>query len=93
MNNKQIFDKLIDSVKSMIEVEEKPMTFDEAKAFLQVSSSTLYKLTHKKQMPFTKPNGGKVYFKKSDLITWMNSNTVKSADQIDEVASNYMINQ
>lgn len=93
MNNNQIAEKLIESIKSMIEVEEKPLTFEEAKAFLQVSSSTLYKLTHKKQIPHMKPGGGKLYFDKKDLIKWMTRNLVKSQGQIDEEASNYLMSK
>ena len=77
-------------IQEMLEVNEKPLTFEEARAFLQVSKSTLYKLTHKKLILFSKPGGKVLYFKKADLINWMNSNPVKSAEQIDEVASNYV---
>ncbi len=70
---------------------EKPfLTFREACDYLQVSSSTLYKLTHQRKIKHLKPNGGKLYFKKSDLLEWMNSKPVKSAEQIDEEAANYV---
>jgi excisionase family DNA binding protein len=47
------------------------LSFKEALIYLDVNKSTLYKLTHKKAIAFTKPNGGKIYFKKSDLDNWM----------------------
>lgn len=78
-------------IQELLEANEKPLTFEEARAFLQVSKSTLYKLTHKKLIPFSKPGGKVLYFKKADLINWMNSNPVKSAEQIDEVATNYVM--
>jgi excisionase family DNA binding protein len=94
MDNKKLDNKqLIDIVKSMIEVEETPMTFLEAVQFMKVKSSTLYKLTHKKLIPYSKPGGKVLYFKKADLINWMNSNPVKTADQIDEEASNYLMSK
>jgi len=93
MDNNQIADKLIKGIRSMIEVQEKPMTFEEARAFLQVSKSTLYKMTHKNLIPFSKPGGKVLYFKRSDLLAWMNSNPVKSSDQIDEVAVNYLMSK
>jgi excisionase family DNA binding protein len=93
MDNKQIADKLIESIRSIIEVEEKPLTFEEAKAFLQVSSSTLYKLTHRKQIRYLKPGGGKLWFAKKDLVNWMSRNIVESQDKIDEKAVNYLINK
>ncbi|MFV0572846.1 MAG: helix-turn-helix domain-containing protein [Xanthomarina gelatinilytica] len=47
------------------------LSFKEALIYLDVSESFLYKLTHKKSIEFTKPNGGKIYFRKSDLDSWM----------------------
>jgi len=47
------------------------LSFKEALVYLDVSESFLYKLTHKKAIEFAKPNGGKIYFKKSDLDNWM----------------------
>jgi excisionase family DNA binding protein len=80
----------VQQIQELLEANEKPLTFEEARAFLRVSKSTLYKLTHKKLIPFSKPGGKVLYFKKVDLINWMNSNPVKSDDQIDEVATNYV---
>jgi prophage regulatory protein len=89
MNNAQV----LGQIQEMIKENEKPLTFTQALEFLQVSPSTLYKLTHKKQISYTKPGGGKLYFKKDDLLTWMNRNPVKTAEQIDEEAANYLINK
>jgi len=80
----------LEQIQEMLRKNEKPLTFEEALLFLRVSKSTLYKLTHTKKIPFTKPGGKKLYFKKADLINWMNSNPVKSAAQIDEEAANYV---
>jgi excisionase family DNA binding protein len=72
---------------------EKPLDFESARRFLGVSCSTLYKMTFLKKIPFSKPGGKKVYFKKSDLIKWMNSNPVKSVEEIEDAAVNYMMNK
>jgi excisionase family DNA binding protein len=53
---------------------ERPMTFTEACDFLQVSKSTLYKLTHRKRIKFYNPGGKRLYFKKSDLLEWVYGN-------------------
>lgn len=54
------------------------LSFDEARIYLDVSQSLLYKLTSKKEVPFSKPNGGKLYFKKKDLDNWMLKNSSNS---------------
>lgn len=66
------------------------LSFKEALVYLDVSSSFLYKLTSKNEIPFTKPNGGKIYFKKEDLNNWMLKNTSKSNDVLENEIDNYL---
>lgn len=54
------------------------LSFQEAIQYLDLSESTLYKLTSDSKITFFKPNGGKLYFKKSDLDNWMLQNENKS---------------
>jgi len=63
--------------------------FNDACQFLDYSKSYLYKLTHSRQIPHYKPNGKKLYFKRSDLETWLLRNRVKTADEIEEEAIYY----
>ena len=56
------------------------LSFKEALLYLDLSSSFLYKLTSQKAIPFSKPNGGKIYFRKSDLDNWMLSNIQKTKE-------------
>lgn len=82
--------EVLEQIQRMLEENQKPFTVDEASEFLGISKSTLYKLTHKRKIRFSKPNGRKIYFAKSDLIEWMSRNPVKTNEQIDEEASNYV---
>ena len=50
------------------------LSFKEALIFLDVSDSFLYKKTSKKEIPFYKPNGGKLQFEKGELILWLSQN-------------------
>lgn len=59
------------------------LSFDEARFYLDVSQSLLYKLTSKKEIPFSKPNGGKLYFKKKDLDNWMLKNSSNSKELLE----------
>jgi excisionase family DNA binding protein len=59
------------------------LSFKESLIFLGVSKSFLYKLTSKKAIKFSKPNNGKLYFKKSDLYEWMIHNEIKSTDVLE----------
>jgi len=50
---------------------------EEAALYLNISQSSLYKLTSKLQIPHYKPRGKMVYFDKKELIKWMKQNHVK----------------
>ncbi|MDN4013458.1 helix-turn-helix domain-containing protein [Chryseobacterium gambrini] len=60
----------------------------EAAQYLDLSESSLYKLTSESKITFHKPNGGKLYFKKSDLDNWMLQNESKSIDALGEIMLN-----
>lgn len=84
--------ELIEKIGQMLEGTqiEKPLTVEEAADFLNISKSTLYKLTHKRAIPFSKPNGKKLYFEKAKLAAWMLSRPAKTHEEIDEEASTYV---
>lgn len=64
--------------------EKEFLSFKEALAYLDVSKSFLYKLTSRRQIQFFKPNGGKIYFKKSVLNEWMQRNEYKTGQDLRE---------
>lgn len=54
---------------------------DEAHKFLGISKSTLQKMCHKRIITFYKPNGKLVFFKKSDLIKFLEDGRVPSIEE------------
>jgi excisionase family DNA binding protein len=66
------------------------LSFKEALIYLDVSESLLYKLTSNRVITFYKPNGGKLYFKKSDLDNWMTQNELKSTRVLEEEINNHL---
>lgn len=66
------------------------LSFKEALIYLDVNKSTLYKLTHKRAIEFTKPNGGKIYFKKSDLDNWMLQSKPESERVLEDEIFNHL---
>ncbi len=58
--------------------------------YLKISKSSLYKMTSKKKIPFTKPNGKKMYFLKEDLNNWILSNKSKSTEELESEMFNYL---
>ncbi len=58
------------------------MTGQEARQFLKISRSTLWKLTRERKIPAYRVGNGKtsnLRYKRSELIAWLNSNRVNDA--------------
>jgi excisionase family DNA binding protein len=56
------------------------LTLNEAATFLGISIGYLYRLTSRKAIPFYKPNGKLVYFKRKELEEWITSNNKVEED-------------
>jgi len=63
---------------------------EETCQYLGISKSTLYQLTHKKKIKFYCPNGKLIYFRKEDLDNWLLKNPVKTTEEIENEAANYV---
>jgi excisionase family DNA binding protein len=59
---------------------------EEAAEYTGLSSGTLYILTHEKRIPFYKPLGKKIYFKRSELDAFMFRNKQSADYEISEQA-------
>lgn len=63
--------------------EDRLLNVREAARFLGDAVATLYGRTSKNEIPFYK-RGKKVYFKKSELLAWIEQGRVKSQKEIQE---------
>lgn len=66
------------------------LSFQEAVQYLDLSKSLLYKLTSSRGITFTKPNNGKLFFKKKDLDNYMMQNEVKSLTVLEGEVNEYL---
>ena len=48
-------------------VDQKPLGVTEAAEFLWLSKNYLYKLIHLRRIPYYKPTGGRVFFRREEL--------------------------
>lgn len=71
-------DDLVSSLKSLrtsISVQSKStLTKEEAADYLGLTVKSLLDLTHKKLIPYYKPNGKMIYFDKEELDEWIRRN-------------------
>lgn len=66
------------------------LTLNEAAEFLTLSKSALYKLTSKKEIPCYSPGGKMIYFKRSELETWIFNFRATSVNDVSVQIDNYL---
>ena len=62
--------------------DDKPLTIDEASAFLNIPKATLYGYTSTRKIPFHKM-GKKILFFKAELLAWIEEGKKKTKKQIE----------
>lgn len=73
-----------------VAINTKPIfTFDEACLYMGMSKSALYKITSSKEIPFFKPSGKMIYFKRTDVDGWLLSNMSATATELADKAMAY----
>ena len=87
-----IIKKLTNIEKKLGEQNQQPLTFNEACEYLDMSRSYLYKLTSQGLISHYKPNGKKIFFSKTELDKWLFRNPVKTTSEIEQEASDYVVN-
>lgn len=88
---KQIISEIIEEKLNQLNFETKEiLNVEEASKYLNLSTSTLYKLTSNKQIPHYKPNGKCIFFKKADLESWIVSARVATVDEQMQAAHQYV---
>ena len=78
------------AVTKSLAFSKESLDFNETASYINQSRSYLYKLTSQGLIPFYKPNGKKIYFKRSELDEWMLRNKSYSSDEIAEQVDNHM---
>lgn len=68
---------------------KKILTFKEGCEFLDYAPSYVYKMTMSGILPFSKPNGKKIFFEREKLEAWMLSNASKCHEERQIDAATY----
>lgn len=68
--------------------DKRVLSFEEGCAYLGYKKSYVYKLISAGVLPYSKPNGKKIYFDREKLEGWMLSNAHEG--NIEQLASDYL---
>ena len=72
-----------------IQVNNAPMDVKDLSEYLKLSVSAIYKLTSTSEIPHYK-SGKRLYFKKEDINEWIFSRRIKTNDDIEKEAMEYI---
>jgi excisionase family DNA binding protein len=72
-------------------LDKRVLNFDEACAYLGYKKSYVYKLTSAGVLPYSKPNGKRIYFDRILLEEWMLSNANSSLAEKMRLAKTYIV--
>ncbi len=93
-NNTEVIEKLknIESILQQQNLLQKDvLNLTEACAYLNISTSHIYKLTSQKLIPHYCPQGKKLFFVRLELDQWLLRNRQDSTDEIETRAANYLL--
>ncbi len=87
--NINIIERKLDHISAMVQQMQEfqqvaLLDSDQAATFLGISLSTLYKLTSSGSLPYYKPNGKLIKFKREDLINWVEAHRISSNDELSD---------
>ncbi|MBD5391270.1 helix-turn-helix domain-containing protein [bacterium] len=75
--------------KNLMMCQKEILTLEETAEYTGLTKSTLYKLTHERQIPFSKPGGKMLFFSRQALDQWMMSNPVATDAELNSRAQAY----
>lgn len=90
--NYKILTEQIDGLKKLIIAGLKDvLSIEECATFTSLSVAHLYRLTSQRTIPFYKPMGGKIYFKKSEIENWLLQGRQATESEIKSQATTYCV--
>jgi prophage regulatory protein len=76
-------------IKISLLLQKEVLTIEEVAIYTGYTVQYIYKLVHLGIIPFSKPNGKKLFFSKEKLIYWLKSNEIKSDLELEKDAENF----
>ena len=81
------FEHRIEVLENTLSAAKEVLTLEEASHFFVISNSFLYKMTHRHDLRFFRPNFKLIYFEKAELLKWMRQNRNMSEAETKEAAA------
>lgn len=83
--------EILTSIESLLRTHKTTFNVDDLCSYTGLSKSAVYKLTQRRLIPYSKPNSKVMFFKKEDVDAYLLSNRMDTHDEIEKIATNYII--
>lgn len=83
----------IQELKKVLLLQKEVLTIDELSLYTGYTVDYIYKMVHQGILPYSKPNGKKLFFIKTEIIDWLSSNKHKSEQELENMANNYLMSK
>lgn len=90
MSENLTVEQRLGTIERLLRGQKSVLTFEEGCEFTGLSKTYMYKLTHRNKIPFFKPHGKNIYFSREELEKWLMKNPIKTAEQREQEAANYV---
>jgi len=93
--NKQIIRETLSELQlnennAPLTVNKEILSIAEVSEMLNISKSTVYGMNNRRVIPFIK-QGKKVYYKRSEILEWLNRGRIKTQKEIEDEADKYIM--
>lgn len=85
--------EVLDEIMNNYYVLKSVLSFDEACRYCTISKSKMYKHTSSNNIPFYKPEGKLIFFKKDELDGWLLRNRQSTTEEMEREATKYSLNK
>lgn len=83
--------KELNEIKNHLFLVKLVLSFDEACKYCNISKSKMYKHTSSNNIPYYKPEGKLIFFKKEELDQWLLRNRQASNEELEREATKYSL--
>ena len=87
----ELIEKRLEQIEKLILGQKDVFTFEECCQYTGISRTYMYKLTCTNRIPHFKPHGKIIYFSKAEIDDWLMKNPVKTKEQVEQEAANYLV--
>lgn len=92
----QVLEQILSQLNHVVDAlqnQKNILNLNEFCHYTGTSPAYAYKLTSQSLVPHYKPHGKKIFFKRSEVDEWLTQGRVKTYDEIEKEAANYLLSK